>query len=69
MIALEGDALIFRFPEVHDDARTSIEFERTLRIPDDGKHYPLPPGLGAFPLRHWRTSRSACRATGASAAA
>jgi hypothetical protein len=23
-----------------------------LRIPDDGKHYPLPPGLGAFSLRH-----------------
>ena len=52
MIALEGDTLVFRFPEVHDDAQTSIEFERTLRIPDDGKHYPLPPGLGAFPLRH-----------------
>jgi hypothetical protein len=23
-----------------------------LRIPDDGKTYPLPPGLGRFPLRH-----------------
>ena len=30
----------------------SIEFQRTLRIPDDGKDYPLPPGLGRFPLRH-----------------
>ncbi len=29
----------------------SITFQRTLRIPDDGKNYPLPPGLGAFPLR------------------
>ncbi|HLU11181.1 MAG TPA: hypothetical protein VK003_16025 [Oceanobacillus sp.] len=28
----------------------SIVFERTLRIPDDGKTYPLPPGLGAFPI-------------------
>ena len=28
------------------------EFQRTLRIPDDGKAYPLPPGLGRFPLRH-----------------
>ena len=28
-----------------------ITFQRTLRIPDDGKRYPLPPGLGAFPLR------------------
>ena len=24
----------------------------TLRIPDDGRDYPLPPGLGRFPLRH-----------------
>ena len=29
------------------DAR--IQFQRTLRIPDDGKMYPLPPSLGAFP--------------------
>jgi hypothetical protein len=27
-----------------------VTFERTLRIPEDGLH-PLPPGLGAFPLR------------------
>src|SRR5262245_16968103 len=52
MITLEGQSLVFRFPEVHEDARTAIEFERTLRIPDDGKTYPLPPGLGAFPLEH-----------------
>ncbi|MEM9863452.1 MAG: hypothetical protein AAF938_17785 [Myxococcota bacterium] len=29
----------------------TISFQRTLRIPDDGKAYPLPPGLGRFPLR------------------
>jgi hypothetical protein len=28
----------------------AISFERTLRIPDDGKTYPLPPGLGTFPV-------------------
>jgi hypothetical protein len=28
-----------------------VTFQRTLRIPDDGKRYPLPPGLGNFPLR------------------
>lgn len=28
----------------------SVVFERTLRIPDDGNTYPLPPGLGAFPI-------------------
>ena len=32
--------------------RFTIKFQRTLRIPDDGRDYPLPPGLGAFPLRH-----------------
>ncbi|HAG82100.1 MAG TPA: hypothetical protein DCL61_13265 [Cyanobacteria bacterium UBA12227] len=30
--------------------RFSIEFQRTLRIPDDDKIYPLPPGLGRFPV-------------------
>ena len=29
----------------------AVTFERTLRIPDDGRDYPLPPGLGHFPLR------------------
>ena len=33
-------------------AHCAVEFQRTLRIPDDGRDYPLPPGLGAFPLRH-----------------
>ena len=52
MIELENDSLVFRFPEVHEDAVLRLEFERTLRIPDDGHDYPLPPGLGSFPLRH-----------------
>ena len=52
MITLERDRLTFRFPEVHEDAQCSINFQRTLRIPDDDKDYPLPPGLGSFPLRH-----------------
>ena len=52
MITLEHDLLTFRFPEVHPDAACSIDFQRTLRIPDDGSDYPLPPGLGSFPLRH-----------------
>lgn len=29
----------------------SIAFHRTLRIPDDGNTYPLPPSLGHFPIR------------------
>lgn len=28
----------------------SVTLQRTLRIPDDGSDYPLPPGLGAFPV-------------------
>lgn len=30
--------------------RFGISFQRTLRIPDDGKAYPLPPTLGQFPV-------------------
>ena len=28
----------------------AVSFQRTLRIPDDGNTYPLPPGLGEFPI-------------------
>lgn len=52
MVELEGDELIFRFPEVHGDAVCRLSFQRTLRIPDDGQAYPLPPGLGGFPIEH-----------------
>ncbi len=52
MIELRRDQLVFRFPEVHADAELAIGFQRTLRIPDDDRSYPLPPGLGFFPLRH-----------------
>ena len=52
MITLQKDSLAFRFPEVHDEAKCEIEFQRTLRLPDDGKTYPLPAGLGRFPVRH-----------------
>lgn len=50
MIGLKGNSLIFRFPDVHQQAAVSVEFQRTLRVPDDGKNYPLPPGLGRFPV-------------------
>ena len=52
MPTLENDRLVFRFPQIEQDARFSIDFQRTLRIPDSEMTYPLPPGLGAFPLRH-----------------
>lgn len=52
MIELISNDLDFTFPEVHQDAQLRITFQRTLRLPDDGHTYPLPPGLGSFPLRH-----------------
>jgi hypothetical protein len=50
---------------LHMGERFSVAFMRTLRIPDDGRDYPLPPGLGLFPIKrvddyaervpaHWR---------------
>lgn len=40
---------------IHDQVRVGphfgVSFQRTLRIPDDGNTYPLPPGLGCFPIR------------------
>lgn len=52
MIELRDDSLVFQFPEVHEEARLEINLQKTLRIPDDGRDHPLPPGLGSFPLRH-----------------
>lgn len=52
MLTLEHDRLTLRFPEIHPDAVCHIEFQRTLRIPDDNRTHRLPPGLGRFPLAH-----------------
>ena len=43
----------YEVARLHDEslASVTIGFQRTLRIPDDGKTYPLPAGLGLFPLR------------------
>lgn len=30
--------------------RFGVTFQRTLRVPDDGRTYPLPPSLGVFPV-------------------
>lgn len=52
MIELKNNSLTFRFPKVHRKAVGEIEFMRTLRVPDDGRHYPLPASLGVFHLEH-----------------
>ena len=49
-IKLRDEQLIFRFSGVHRDAELAIEFQRTLRIPDDNREHYLPPGLDEFPL-------------------
>jgi hypothetical protein len=52
MIELNHDTLKFSFPDLHPDAHCTVSFQRTLRIPDDDKTWPLPPGLGRFPIVH-----------------
>lgn len=52
MVTMTNNSLEFSFPDVHPKAKCSIEFQRTLRIPDDNREYSLPPGLGSFPLLH-----------------
>ena len=36
----------------------SLTFQRTLRVPDDGRDYPLPAGLGRLPVRSVRALSS-----------
>lgn len=52
MPTLEENRLVFRFPQIEEEASFLIDFQRTLRIPDSEETYHLPPGLGQFPLRH-----------------
>ncbi len=42
----DGDA----FHSLQIGRKTKISFHRTLRVPEDGNDYPLPAGLGAFPI-------------------
>lgn len=50
-ISLLGDSIEIHLPEVDPAARLLVTFQRTLRVPDDGKQYGLPPGFGSFPMR------------------
>jgi hypothetical protein len=51
-VELNSNHLVVSFPESPLRPQVHFDFHRTLRIPDDGRDYPLPPGLGSFPLRH-----------------
>ena len=50
-LGLDRDTLVFEFPEIHRHAVLHVQFQRTLRVPDDGRRHRLPPGLGRFPVR------------------
>ena len=52
MIELDRDILKLSFPDLHPHAHCTVSFQRTLRIPDDDKTWPLPPGFGRFPIVH-----------------
>ena len=48
MPTLENDRLVFRFPQIEENASFSIDFQRTLRIPDSDKTYPCRRGWDPF---------------------
>ena len=57
MITTNSNKLNFEFlPKKGKDkspnAKISIGFERTIRVPDDNKRHYLPPSLGNFPIKH-----------------
>jgi hypothetical protein len=43
-------AVELRASRIHFGERFSLAFQRTLRVPSDGRTYPLPPGFGPYPL-------------------
>ena len=44
------ETITLKEDRIHVGERFSFTLQRTLRLPDDGKSYPLPPGLGSFPI-------------------
>lgn len=44
--------MVFPFKTEKQKCEITINFHRTLRIPDDNTRYNLPPNLGSFPLEH-----------------
>lgn len=49
-VSVEGGSRL-AFTDPATGSGFGVTFHRTLRIPDDGKDYPLPPSMGAFPVR------------------
>ena len=53
-IEITDDRLFFRFRGKHMMENLKIDFQQTLRIPDDNRAYDLPPGLGRVPAESSR---------------
>lgn len=54
-VRIKGEQLVF-------NSGFALRLERTLRVPNDGRTYPLPPSLGAFPIYrtvNYETTRQA----------
>jgi hypothetical protein len=49
-VTINADRIKFSDPK-NPRNTCEVSFERTLKIPDDDKIYPLPPSLGKFPIR------------------
>lgn len=49
-VKVEGGNTL-RFLDPASNTGLALTFQRTLRIPDDGRKYPLPPGFGTFPVK------------------
>lgn len=69
MFDLRNDRLIARCPNHHVEAQLTIEFQRTLRIPDDGRDYPCQQDWGGSRCATSMTSPSVSRPNGWSTAA
>lgn len=50
-VHVSNDGIRVDCPEVHPDASMTFAFQRTLRVPDDGTTYGLPPSLGRLSVR------------------
>ena len=50
-VEITPSGFLLRFKEVSDQAVTSIAFNKTLRLPQTEQVFPLPPGLGNFPIK------------------
>jgi hypothetical protein len=49
-VTVDHNTILFSNPQNPQNDFVGLSFERTIRIPDDGKVYPLPPSIDSFPI-------------------